>query len=158
MQDRMGLKEALEALAGYGPAVWCSVAAAVVTFIIEIILCTKGVLFAGPDKKIARAKQRGHVLKATRKSLRYQDREPEGTTTNRLYIASYEYTVNGEIRTKAITSSGMKPPTTISMYYVSNPNRAFSEYDVGKNPLKILLFIVPVLVAYVVMTAMGFKP
>ena len=28
----------------------------------------------------------------------------------------------------------------------------------GKNPLKILLYLLPVLVAFVVMTALGFRP
>lgn len=158
MGDRMTLTEAFKALAGYGPAVWCGVAAAIVTFVIEIILCTKGILFAGTEKKIALAKQRGHVLKATRRTLRYRDREPENTTANRIYRATYEYTVNGTIHTKALTSTGMKLPTTISLYYVNNPSKVFSEYDAGKNPLKILLFVVPVLVAYVVMTALGFQP
>ncbi len=86
------------------------------------------------------------------------DTVKENSTANRMYVATYEYTVNGRVRTKAVTSTSLKPPTTIALYYVSNPNRVFSEYDVGKNPLKLLLFVVPVLIAYVVMTAMGFQP
>ena len=35
---------------------------------------------------------------------------------------------------------------------------SFSEYDTGKNPLQVLLYIVPVLVVYVVATALGFEP
>lgn len=154
----MTLTEAFEALAGYGPAVWCGVAAAVITFIIEIILCTKGILFASGEKKLARAKRNGHMLTATRTNLRYRDREPENSTTNRVYIANYEYTVNGEVRTRQVVSTSVKPPSTITLYYNGSPNKVFSEYDVGKNPLKILLFIIPVLVAYVVMTALGFRP
>ena len=96
MEDRITLTEAFSALAGYGPALWCGVAAAIATFIVEIILCKKGILFAGADKKLALAKQRGHMLTASRTSLRFRDREPEGTSTNRIYIANYEYTVNGK--------------------------------------------------------------
>lgn len=157
MGDRMTLAEGLEALAGYGPAVWSGVAAAIVTFVIEIILCTKGILFAGANRKVALAKQRGHVLTGTRTHLRYRNREPENSTANRMYVATYEYMVNGRVRTKAVTSTSLKPPPTIALYYVSNPNRVFSEYDVGKNPLKVLLFVVPALIAYLVMTAMGFQ-
>ena len=55
MEERMNLAEAFSALAGYGAAVWCGVAAAIATFVIEIILCKKGILFASGEKKIARA-------------------------------------------------------------------------------------------------------
>ena len=47
MEDRVTLAEAFSALAGYGPALWCGVAAGIATFIVEVILCTKGILFAG---------------------------------------------------------------------------------------------------------------
>ena len=158
MEDRVTLAEAFGVLAGYGLAFWCGVAAGIATFIVEIILCKKGILFAGADRKLALAKQRGHMLTATRTSLRFRDREPEGTTTNRVYIANYEYTVNGSRRTKQVTSTSVKPPLTITLYYLNSPTKVFSEYDLGKNPLQILLYIVPVLVAYLVATALGFEP
>lgn len=158
MEDRITLTEAFHALAGYGAAFWCGAAAGIATFIIEIILCQKGILFAGADRKLALAKQRGHMLTAQRISLRFRDRKPENTTTNRVYIANYEYTVNGKRRTKQITSTSVKPPLTITLYYLNSPTKVFSEYDLGKNPLQILLYIVPVLVAYIVATALGFEP
>ena len=158
MEDRMTLAEAFSALAGYGPALWCGVAAAIATFVIEVILCKKGILFGGADKKIALAKQKGHMLTATRISLRFRDRKPENTRTNRVYIANYEYTVSGKRRTKQVVSTSLKPPLTITLYYVNSPNKVFSEYDVGKNPLQIFLYIIPVLVAYIVATTLGFEP
>ncbi len=158
MNDRVTLSEAFEILAGYGPAVWLGVLAAIVTFIIEIVLCTKGILFAGGEQKLKRAKKEGKVVLGTLKDYRYKNREPEGKTANRLYTGIYEYTVDGVTRTKQLTLSGRKPPHTLYFYYTSTPDRVFSEYDVGKNPLKILLFIIPVLVAFVVMTALGFRP
>ena len=154
----MTITEALEALASYGPAVWLGVLAAIVTFIIEIILCTKGILFAGGEQKRKRARKAGHVVLGTLKNCRYRDREPGGKTANRLYTGIYEYTVDGVTRTKHLVLSGRKPPHTRYFYYTSTPEHVFSEYDVGKNPLKILIYIIPVLVAFVVMTALGFRP
>lgn len=52
MDDRMTISEAIDALIGYGPAVWIGVLAAIVTFIIEVILCTKGIIFAGGKKRL----------------------------------------------------------------------------------------------------------
>ena len=80
------------------------------------------------------------------------------TKPNRVYIADYEYTVNGKRRTKQVTSTSVKPPLTITLYYLNSPNKVFAESDLGKNPLQILLYIVPVLVAYIVATALGFEP
>ena len=54
--------------------------------------------------------------------------------------------------------SGIKPPRTLYFYYISNPKHVFSEYDTGKNPLMILLYIIPILVAFLVATALGFRP
>ena len=92
------------------------------------------------------------------KTCRYRDREPEGKTANRLYTGLYAYTVDGVTRTKRVVLSGTRPPRTLYFYYISTPKRVFSEYDMGKNPLKILLYLLPVLVAFVVMTALGFRP
>lgn len=59
MNERVTLSEAFEILAGYGPAVWLGVLAAIATFIIEVVLCTKGILFAGGEQKLKRAKKDG---------------------------------------------------------------------------------------------------
>ena len=158
MNDRMTITEAFAAMASYGPAVWLGVLAAVVTFVIEIVLCTKGILFSGGEQKLKRARQAGNVVLGTLKHYRYKDREPEGKTANRLYIGIYEYTVDGITRTKRLVVSGMKPPHTLYFYYISNPKHVFSEYDTGKNPLMILLYIIPILVAFLVATALGFRP
>lgn len=158
MENRVTLAEAFSVLAGYGLALWCGVAAGIATFIVEVVLCTKGILFAGADRKLALAKQRAHMLTATRTSLRFRDSEPEDTRSSRVYIASYEYTVNGKPRTKQVVSTSVKPPLTITLYYLNSPTKVFSEYDLGKNPLQILLYIVPILIAYIVATALGFEP
>ena len=158
MNDRMTITEAIQALASYGPAVWLGVLAAIVTFIIEVVLCTKGILFAGGEQKLKRAKKDGKFVLGTLKDSWYKDREPEGKTANRLYTGIYEYTVDGITRTKQLILSGRKPPHTLYFYYTSTPEHVFSEYDVGKNLLKILIYIIPVLVAFVVMTALGFRP
>ena len=75
-----------------------------------------------------------------------------------LYTGVYAYTVDGVTRTKRVVLSGTRPPRTLYFYYISTPKRVFSEYDMGKNPLKILLYLLPVLAAFVVMTALGFRP
>ena len=62
MNDRVTLSEAIEILAGYGPAVWLGVLAAIVTFVIEIILYTKGILFAGGEQKLRRARKEGKAV------------------------------------------------------------------------------------------------
>ena len=158
MNDRMTIAEALAELASYGPAVWLGVLAAVAAFAIEAVLCAKGILFSGGERKLERARKAGNVVLGALKTCRYRDREPEGKTANRLYTGVYAYTVDGVTRTKRVVLSGTRPPRTLYFYYISTPKRVFSEYDMGKNPLKILLYLLPVLAAFVVMTALGFRP
>lgn len=50
------------------------------------------------------------MLTAVRTNIRFRDREPEDTTTNRLYIANYEYIVDGKVHTKQVVSSSLTPP------------------------------------------------
>ena len=85
MNDRVTLSEAFQILAGYGPAVWLGVLAAIVTFVIEIILYTKGILFAGGEQKLRRARKEGKAVLGTLKDCRYQNREPEGKTVAVLF-------------------------------------------------------------------------
>lgn len=157
MDNEISLSEAWEVIAGYDSAVWYGVFAAVATFIIEIMLCKNGIIFASGDKKIAKAKKAGNVITATVTTCRYKDRFPDNKTANRMYIAMYEYSINGVSRTKQVVSTSVKPPRTISLYYTTTPNKVISEYDIGKNPLQFLLYLVPVLVAYFVMEALGFN-
>ena len=157
MNEQIGLKEAWEQLLAYGPAVWAGVGTALITFFIEIVLCKKGIIFDGGEKKIKRARKAGKTLTATMTNCRYNNRPPSEKTANRMYIALYEYYVGNKRMTKQVVSTSVQPPHTITLYYTSSPNKAFSEYEVGKNPLKVIVYIVPIVVAYFVMMALGFK-
>ena len=76
----------------------------------EVISCTKGIIFAGGEKKIERARKEGKYAQGTLVELLYQNREPEGKTVNRLYSGIYEYTVEGITRTKRVVEFlGMLP-------------------------------------------------
>ena len=109
-------------------------------------------------KKIERARKEGKYAQGTLVELLYQNREPEGKTVNRLYSGIYEYTVEGITRTKRVVVPGNASPKTLYFYYNKTPDHVFTEYDIGKNPFKILIYIIPVLVAFAVMTALGFWP
>ncbi|MBQ9886274.1 MAG: hypothetical protein IJM37_05390 [Lachnospiraceae bacterium] len=141
----------------YDSSVWFGILAALITFVIEIILCKRGIIFAKYEKKIEKAKKAGKVITAKMINCRYEDREPDNKTASRMYIALYEYTFDGIKRTKQIVSTSVKPPYTISLYYDSNPKKTFSEYDVGKNPFFFILYIIPILVAYFVIKMLGFN-
>lgn len=144
-------------MAEYDSALWYGVFAAIVTFVIELVLGAKGIIFAGDDKKLAKAKKEGNVLIGKRKKCWYENRAPQGKTVNRKYIAIYEYTLDGKIGTKQVVLYGREPGYTINLYYTSNSKKVFSEYDLGKNPLKVLIYIIPVIVAYIVMKLFGYN-
>ena len=158
MEDRITLAEAFEELAGYGPAFWCGVAAGIATFVIEIILCKRGILFAGDDRKIALAKQRGHMLTAKRTQLRFRDREPGGHEDEpRLHRRLRVYGERDHTHQAGIVH---QREATDHHHAVlrQKPRQGVLGVRHGKNPLQVLLYIVPVLVVYVVATALGFEP
>lgn len=47
------------------------------------------------------------------------------------------------------------PPLKITLYY--DNGKVFSESDIGSSPLKLLMYIIPIIAAIAVMMALGFK-
>lgn len=127
MNNQIGLKEAWEQLLAYDPAVWIGVFTAIVVFAIEIVLYKKGIIFSSGEKKIAKAKESGHMLSATQVKCRYYEK----SSGARNYAATYEYELNG-LHTK-------------------------SEADVSSSPSKLLMYIIPIIAAIAVMKALGFE-
>ena len=150
MNDQIGLKEAWEQLLAYDPAVWIGVFIAIVVFAIEIALYKKGIIFSRGEKKIAEAKAKGNVLSATQVKCRYHDT----SSGPRNYVATYEYEFNG-LHTKTVVTSIRMPPLNFTLYY--DNGKVFSESDVGSSPLKLLMYIIPIIAAIAVMMALGFK-
>lgn len=155
--EQITFSEALEELSQYDPALWIGAIAAIVVFIVELSLYKKGLIFASGDKKLERAQKAGNVIPATMIKCRYKDKEPSDKTINRMYIATYEYSVNGEKRTKRIVTTGSKPPYNLSFYYEDNPDRIFSSYDIRPSRWQFLLYVIPILVAVAVMKMLGFS-
>lgn len=146
-----------KALSAYDPALWVGAVAAIAVFGIEIILMKKGLIFAGGEKRLERARKAKHTIPAVMIKCRYEDKDSSGKTANRMYIATYEYVTLGETRTARVVTVGIKPPHSIVLYYDSHPNKVFSEYDIKPSPLQFLLYIIPILVAVAVMKMLGFN-
>ena len=129
--------------------IWVGAIAAIVVLIIEIKLMKKGILFGGGDRKLERAKQAGHVLDATLVN--------HWISSNGKHRSTYEYFINGNIRKKYHLITSWHPNSHIKLYYVNTPDKVFSEHKLGRNPLKILLYIVPALVAIAVAKLLGYE-
>ena len=155
--ERISFSDVWRALSSYDPALWFGAVAAIVVFVFEIVLMKKGIIFSGGEKRLERARKAGHIIPATMIKCRYEDKDSTGKTANRMYIATYEYSALGEVRTARVVTVGMKPPFSISLYYDSHPGKVFSEYDIKPNPLQFLLYVIPILVAIVVMKILGFN-
>lgn len=155
--ERITFSDVWRALSAYDPALWLGAVAAIVTFAIEIVLMKRGLIFAGGEKRLERARKAGHIIPATMIKCRYEDKNSSGKTANRMYIATYEYSALGEVGTARVVTVGMKPPHTISLYYDSHPSKVFSEYDIKPNPLQFLLYVIPIMVAIAVMKMLGFN-
>ena len=151
--SQISIREAIKIFAGYDSVVWYGVATAILVFVIEIILYSKKVIFSREYKRKEKAVKEGHVIKATQIKCTYHDR---GDNNSRHYTSKYVYEVGGVKREKGITSVH-KPPLHILLYYDKSPDKVFSDYDRGKESFKVILYILPILAAYLVMKAMGYS-
>ena len=156
--EEITLKEAWSEILSYNPSLWIGLIGAVVVFIAEIILMKKKIIFNGFEKKIEEARRDGRVLNATRISCRYENRNLGTKTINRIYIAYYQYELNGKTGKYQVVSTSLEPPRTIPIYYDKNFNKVFSNYGKKSNPLIVLIYIIPILVAYFIMKLLGFNP
>ena len=157
MEQQVSLLEVLKYFISFGPVVWIGVLSAVITFVVEIRLCQKGILFSSGEKKLKKARELGNIIQATCVSSRYiDDKDNDSITATRQYAAVYQYEVNGEVKKKCIISTGVNPPQILWLYYINSPYKVFSEYDVGTSPFQFLLYIIPILVAFIVMKLLGY--
>lgn len=108
----------------------------------------KKIIFGGFERKIEDARKNGRVISAKRISCRYENRNPRTKTINRIYIAYYQYELNGKIGKYQVVSTSVELPYSIYLYYNNNSNKVFSNYGKNSNPLIILIYIIPILVAY----------
>ena len=154
--DRISFSELMEALASFPVAVWYGCPAALLVFILEIILVQKGILFPDDNRK-EKAIQAGHIIKAKKIKMRYKDTDESGKTATRKYYATYEYTVDGAQKTYRVVSGGSEPGFFLSLYYEKTPNKVFSDYDIKPSPFQFVLYLIPLAVAFLVMHLMGFS-
>ncbi len=154
MNDQLSIADALNS---FPPAVWCGTIAGIVTFAIEMVLVSKGIIFSGRNKKVEKAREAGRCVKGKRVRCHYHDKASDNKTCNRRYVAQYEYTLNGKTKTKQVSSTGTEPGYTIWLYY-DEKGRVFTDGPTAKDLLMIVLYIIPVLVAAFVFHILGYKP
>lgn len=150
------MKETASQLASIDIEVWLGLLAAILTFITEIILCSKGIITFKGERRLKKAKELGHVVQGRRVSWQLMN-EDDGKQSTK-YVGRYEYSVNGHIYRGMVISLLTIPNEEVDFYYLSDPKKAFTEADAAKKPGMILLYIIPFVVAYLVMKLMGWQP
>lgn len=143
-----------EEFSQYDPRLWCGVLAMVVTFIIELILSTKGIFFRfdGHERNIAKAIEEGHMATATLE-VHYS----KGSERERRYHGRYVYEVNG-VRGKVHVSSSRSLPRTTTVYWKTNPRKAFARTNNScfLDNFVWIMYIIPILVGVGVVRLMGY--
>lgn len=155
------VRMASEELSQYDPRIWCGVIVAIITFVVELILSTKGICFRfdGHKRNMAKAIEEGHIATATLEiqysSTAYTNSR-NGTNVDR-YHGRYVYEVNGIKGKVHVSSSGSLPHTT-TVYWKKNPRKAFSSLNNScfLDNFEWIVYIIPLLVAYLVLRLMGY--
>lgn len=157
MENQSAWESIKGAFTHYDPRVWVGVVVMIVVFTVEMILCSKGILVSRSERRLRKAKAAGHMLRATMKSCNYKDKKTGTKCSERIYTAIYEYEANGRVRRTSVITTGIRPPETLTMYYVSDPGKAFSEYQVGCGRLHFLLLLIPIAVGIAVTMGLGYR-
>lgn len=111
-----------------------------VVYIAELLLYRKIKDAGGHKKKIKEAKARGHVVNAFLSSDTMYLMNEDKSKFSPEYYARYEYEVNGKHyhRVERYTT---KPPRTITLYYLDDPGKTFTEQppaDVAVLPMIVI--------------------
>ena len=124
------------------------------TYAIELFFMNKEILsFKKNKKKMEKAVKLNHIIKAKRVS--YYDDDPYKHRPDSYFHAKYEYEFNGK-KMKYWYLGKKVPPYVITLYYISNPKKAF-HYEEKDSPLIILIYIIPIIVAYCAIKILGYK-
>lgn len=150
-----------ELLSQEDPRIWCGVIAAIITFVVELILSTKGICFRfdGHKRNMAKAIEEGHIATATLEtqysSTAYTNPR-NGTNVDR-YHGRYVYEVNG-IKGKVHVSSSHSLPTTTTVYWKTDPRKAFSSSNNScfLDKFEWIVDIIPLVVCYLVLRLTGY--
>lgn len=139
------------------PRLWCGVIAAIITFVVEVILCSKKVIFSGHEKNIAKAIEEGHIATATLEKQYISTDYSDSKYGVDRYHGRYVYEVNG-IKGKVHVSSSHSLPTTTTVYWKKNPRKAFSSSNNScfLDRFIWIVYIIPFLVCYLVLRLTGY--
>ena len=138
--------------------VWIGIAVTIGIGIIEIILGRKGLISSRSTKRMQQARAKGHMLTAQLISRDFEYvTEGDADRRIRTYIGTYEYEVNGRMKKVVETFYNMYPPMTLTMYYVSNPEKAFSEMKVTESSTNALFLLIAVASGVAVTMLLGFR-
>lgn len=129
--------------------VTCGIIAAVIVFILEIIIIRKR---NKTSWKIEKAKSLGHVVQGKR--IKAWDDDTSGYSVDSWFHATYVFTVDGK-EYKCRYLGKVSPPLVTNVYYINSPRKAFVENEYKQNYLSILLYIIPIAVAILVINFLG---
>lgn len=136
------------------PAILIGVIVIIFTFILEIILISKGYLNFNNNKRVEKAIKLGHQIKAKR--ISHYDDDLTGTKVDSWYHAKYEYTINEKTK-KYRYLSRKHPPLILTLYYLKNPNKVFHNEDKKSSILDLLIYIIPFALGVLVMKLLGYN-
>lgn len=137
------------------PAILIGVLVIISTFVLEIILISKGYFnFNNNKKRMEKAIKLNHQIKAKR--ITHYDDDYTGTQVDSWYHAKYEYTINGKTKTYRYLSR-KHPPTILTLYYLKNINKVFHYEEKKSSILDLLIYIIPFVLGIIVMKLLGFN-
>lgn len=148
-------RQAIQEWSSYSPGLWGGIITLFVVYAIEIVLFKKRLIFSSGLRKMEKIKREGTKINA--KCVKCYCREKESGTQarQRVYRATYEYEIDGNVRHKQVVSTSLRPPESIVLYRLPNSDKVVSEGEGVATPSILLFYIFPIIAAVVVANLMG---
>ncbi len=150
METTVAMERTGELAANSHPLAWVGIAVMIGMYVLEEILISKGYFRPKRERKMEAAKAAGRMIQAHQVKCYCSIKDDSEDVREYTYTATYEYKVNGRTHKTSVVSKNAEPPSVITMYYESDPEKAFSDYQTGGAFIQIVETILPLLTAVAV--------
>ena len=130
--------------------IFCGIVSAIIVFIFEIRF-TRNLRLR--NRRVEKAPQLGHVVKAKRNKV--WDDDTTGHDVDSWFHAAYSYKVDGKSY-KYRYMSKVSPPYELTLYYINNPRKTFTnENKTKEHSMALLGLLFPIVVGILVVFLLG---
>lgn len=137
-------------LSMHDSSVVIAVGVGIFIYILEVILYSKGILFASGPKRLELAKQNGYMVTAKRTDLTFDAKDNANGVSTRNWFAVYECDFKGKHHKKYIYSYHGMPASALTLYHDGKSSKLYTETEMKEHRKSFLMIFIPLAVMFAI--------